>query len=76
VSNLEEIERAIAGLPRQEFFQLVQDLRARHAELWDRQIEEDAENGKLQELYDSLTAKDSSDSSIPLNDFLTDQKLS
>jgi hypothetical protein len=47
VTKLQEIERAIALLPREEFFRLVRHLRERHTGERDRAIEEDAQSGKL-----------------------------
>ena len=47
MSTVEEIEAAIEGLPRDEFFRLVDWLRDRFEDEWDRQIEEDAKAGRL-----------------------------
>ena len=44
MTQIQEIEQAIAKLPREEFFELVRHLRERHAQEWDRQIEEDAQS--------------------------------
>jgi hypothetical protein len=52
VTNIQEIEQAIAQLPRDDFFALVRSLRERHAAEWDRQIEEDAKAGRLDPLWD------------------------
>jgi hypothetical protein len=57
VTKLQEIEQAIAQLPREEFFELVRHLRERHAGEWDRAIEEDAQSGKLRELYERLQSE-------------------
>jgi hypothetical protein len=51
VTNLQQIEQAIAKLPREDFFELVRHLRERHADEWDRQIEEDARAGRLDPLW-------------------------
>jgi len=76
VTQIQEIEQAIAKLPREEFFELVRHLRERHAQEWDRQIEEDASRGKLRKLYEQLQAEDQDRTKVPLNDFLDDEKLS
>ena len=74
--KIEEIETAIAQLPRQEFFELVRHLRERHAAEWDRQIEEDARSGKLRELHQRLESENEGQPKIPLDDFLDHEKLS
>lgn len=76
MTNIQEIERAIAKLPRQEFFELVRHLRERHAGEWDRQIEEDAQSGKLEALYKRLEAENRGQPEVPLDDFLDNEKLS
>ena len=45
MSTIAEIENAIDALPQEEFFKLMDRLRAKQNELWDRQIEEDAQPG-------------------------------
>jgi hypothetical protein len=76
VTNIQEIEQAIARLPRGEFFELVRHLRERHAEEWDRQIEEDAESGKLREVYERLKSENQGGANIPLDEFLDNEKFS
>jgi hypothetical protein len=53
MSTVQEIEVAIEGLPRQDFLDLVDRLRGRHADEWDRQIEEDALAGLLDTLWEA-----------------------
>jgi hypothetical protein len=76
VTRLQEIEEAIAQLPREEFFQLVRRLRERHAGEWDRDVEEDAQTGKLRELYEGLQKENQGEPEMPLDDFLDHEKLS
>ena len=76
MTTVQEIEQAIAKLPRKEFFELVRHLRERHAREWDRQIEEDAESGKLREAYRRLDAENQGQPEMPLDDFLDNEKLS
>ena len=45
MSTIAEIENAIDGLPREEFFKLMERLRTKQNELWDRQMEKDAQPG-------------------------------
>jgi hypothetical protein len=75
VTNIQEIEQAIAQLPRGDFFELVRHLRERHADEWDRQIEDDAHSGKLQALHDRLQEENRGQSEVPLDDFLDEQKF-
>ena len=76
MTQIQEIEQAIAKLSREEFFELVRRLRTRHAEEWDRQIEEDAQSGKLREVYQRLEAENQDHPEMPLDDFLDHKKLS
>jgi hypothetical protein len=76
VTKLQEIEQAIAGLPREDFFELVRYLRERHSKEWDKQIQEDAEHGRLQALHDRLDAENRGAPDIPLDDFLDQKELS
>ena len=50
MSSLAEIGSAVAALPLAGFFELLR-MRAHDAEAWDRQIEEDAKNGRLEAAY-------------------------
>ena len=75
MTKLEEIEAAIAELPREDFYNLVRHLRARHNAEWDRQIEEDAESGKLDKLYRRLAPENAGQAEVALNDFLNDKEL-
>lgn len=52
MSTVMEIEAAIAKLPKDEFWKLTDRLIALREEAWDRQIEKDAESGKLDKLFD------------------------
>ena len=56
MSTVEEIEAAIEKLPREKFLTLVDRLRARHADAWDRQIEEDSASGALDFLQQEADA--------------------
>ena len=47
MSTVQEIENAITELPMNEIDELLGWLAEYHAELWDRQIEEDAKAGRL-----------------------------
>lgn len=74
MSTVQEIEAAIQRLPDAEVLALVDRLRERHAEAWDRQIEADATSGRLDALYARLTGED--DAKVPLDEVLDDRKLS
>ncbi len=51
--SVQEIEKAIQQLPRSEFKELVAWIEEHHNQIWDKQIEEDLEAGRL----DSLIAE-------------------
>ena len=54
MTTVEEIEEAIGKLSEQQFRELLRRMKARAAEAWDRQIEEDAEAGRLDFLLEEL----------------------
>ena len=74
--SIQEIERAIARLPRDEFFELVRHLRERHADEWDRQMEEDAKNGGLDRLWEKAEKEIEGGGLRPLDEILDDPGLS
>lgn len=75
MSTVHDIEAAIEKLPREDFFALVDRLRARYADDWDRQIEEDAKTGRLDALYARLETENRGNSEEPLGEILDDRKL-
>ncbi len=72
MSSLAEIEEAIARLPRGEFFRLVDHLRERYAEEWDREIEEDAQAGRLDALWAEAEKEIGEGKARPLDGLLDD----
>jgi hypothetical protein len=76
VSSVAEIEQAIAKLPIGEFVQLERWFDAERNRKWDQQIEGDAQNGKLRELYERLESENLGESNVPLDEFLDDKKFS
>jgi hypothetical protein len=52
MSHIQEIEDAIERLPRKQFRELAEWLRERDQQLWDEQLDGDAESGKLDFLFD------------------------
>ncbi len=48
--SVTEIEAAIAELPNEEFAELINWLESHHAGIWDKQIEDDLEAGRLDAL--------------------------
>lgn len=52
MSRVEEIEQAIDGLSAGEFRSLAEWMREREQELWDRQMNKDSADGKLDVLFD------------------------
>lgn len=47
MENLMEIEAAAGRLPREDFFEPIDRLENKAADLWDRQFERDAKEGRL-----------------------------
>ena len=50
MSTVKEIEAAIGGLPRDEFFELIAWIKGQFEDEWDRQIEDDVNCGRLNHL--------------------------
>ena len=76
MSSVAEIEEAIVKLPPGEFVQLERWFDAERNRKWDRRIEEDAQSGKLRELYERLQSENQGPHNVPLDDFLDNTKLS
>ena len=70
MSSVAEIERAIASLSSQEFVELEQWFDTERNRKWDRQIEDDAQSGKLREVYERLKSENEGQPDIPLDEFL------
>jgi len=70
------MQSEIEKLPREEFWRLADWIAERRAVEWDEQIEADAQNGKLQSLYDKLAGENEGEDAAPLDDFLDKQKFS
>ena len=50
--NVKEIETAITQLPPAQVAELVEWFQEFHAQLWDKQIEQDLKSGRLESLLD------------------------
>ena len=70
MSTLAEIEEAVAKLPTEEFSKLLRRMQERDAENWDREMEEDANSGRLDALHARLEQENAGQPEVPLNDFL------
>ncbi|MGH2583962.1 MAG: hypothetical protein ACRDJE_03525 [Dehalococcoidia bacterium] len=57
VSGIKEIEAAIAQLPMKDVAELLRWLEEYHAQIWDKQIEEDLEAGRLDPLLAEVEAE-------------------
>jgi flagellar motility protein MotE (MotC chaperone) len=76
MSRLEKLEQDIAKLSPEEFVELEQWFDAERNRKWDRQIEEDAQSGKLREVYEKLKSENQGQPNTPLDEFLDNEKLS
>jgi hypothetical protein len=70
MSTVQEIEAAIQRLPDAEVLALVDRLRERHAEAWDRQIESDVNAGRLDFLVQEAQAELRQGQTKPLDEVL------
>jgi hypothetical protein len=70
MSTLAEIEEAVAKLPAEQFAELLRLMQARDAEIWDREMEEDAKSGRLDALHARLEQENVGEPEVPLDDFL------
>ncbi len=57
MSGVNEIEAAISGLPREDFFRLHAWMKQRFEDQWDRQMREDAEAGRLDHVAEEALAE-------------------
>ena len=76
MSSVAEIEQAIARLSAQDFVELARWFDAERNRKWDRQIEEDAQSGRLRDAYQRLQNENQGQREVPLDEFLDDEKLS
>lgn len=63
-------------MPRDKFFELVRHLRERHADEWDRQIEQDARNGGLDRLWEKAEKEIQEGGLRPLDEILDNPRFS
>ena len=66
MSTVQEIERAIQQLPREEIFRLREVIQHRFDDEWDRQFADDAESGLLDEFAAAALAELRAGKSTPL----------
>ena len=76
MSSVAEIEQAIAGLSAEDFVELARWFDVERNRKWDRQIEEDAQSGRLREAYQRLQTENQGQSEVPLNEFLMNRSRS
>ncbi|GAB4179498.1 MAG: hypothetical protein Fur0032_20180 [Terrimicrobiaceae bacterium] len=75
MSTVEQTVEAITALPREEFWKLTDELIARRDAAWDRQLEEDAEAGRLDSLWENAEKEIAAGETTDLDEFLRHQKL-
>lgn len=76
MSTVKEIEAAITELSSHDLEEFRAWFAEFESEAWDRQIEEDAQNGRLEAFYQSLQHENEGQPDIPLNAVLDQEKLS
>ena len=65
MSTVEEIENAIENLKEDEFLRLTKWLEAKVADAWDRRINQDSKDGKLDFLFNEAESERASGSLNP-----------
>ncbi|HEX5176737.1 MAG TPA: hypothetical protein VFV83_06910 [Chthoniobacteraceae bacterium] len=75
MSTLAEIEEAVAKLPPDQFAELLRRMQERDAKAWDREMEEDAESGRLDAVHARLEQENAGEPEVPLDDFLDQGKF-
>lgn len=66
MSTVQDIEKAIQQLPREEIFRLREVIQHRFDDEWDRQFADDAESGLLDEMAAVALAEHRAGKSTPL----------
>ena len=74
--SLQDLERAVQTLPDEDFRPFFVWFDEWRAEQWDRQIAEDAYNGRLDPLYERLQKENEGHADVPLDAVLDEEKLS
>jgi hypothetical protein len=76
MSTVQDIESAIAKLSRDDLAKLRAWFAHFDADAWDRQIEEDARDGRLDAFYQSLQHENEGQPDITLDEVLHQEELS
>lgn len=66
MSTVQEIEKAIQQLPREEIFRLREVIQHRFDDEWDRQFADDAKSGLLDEIAEAALSEHRAGKSTPL----------
>ena len=75
MSTVAEIEEAASKLEPREFQELLARLKERDASGWDRELEDDAKSGRLDQMRARLEQEDAGEPEVSLNDFLDQAQL-
>ena len=75
MSTVQDIESAIRQLSRADLAELKNWLAEFDADAWDRQIAEDAQNGRLDAFYQSLQRENEGQPDVTLHDFVHQAEL-
>jgi hypothetical protein len=75
MSTVEEIEKAIAALPKDEFWKLTDRPVAQRNDVWDKEIEEDSAAGRLDVLWQEAEKEIAAGETVGMDEFLRQQKL-
>lgn len=73
--TIQELQASVGSLSREELHKFARWFEEFRAERWDRQIEEDARSGRLQEFYERLQQENVGEPDISLDEVLDDEEL-
>jgi hypothetical protein len=76
MSTVKEIEGAVSSLSRADLAKFRTWFTQFDSDAWDREMEEDARSGKLDELVRRMEAENAGEQAVSLNDFLDKEELS
>jgi hypothetical protein len=68
MSSIQEIEEAIANLPREDFLRLRDRIQQRFEDEWDREFEGDVVSGRLEQLGEQALSEHRAGRSTPFPD--------
>jgi hypothetical protein len=75
MNTVEEIEKAIAALPRDEFWKLTDRIVESRNDLWNKEIDEDSAAGRLDFLWQEAEKEIAAGETVDMDEFLRHQNI-